>query len=212
MRSGDEVDDISSEGNLTGIQAVARFDEGLSLSVATSTTQVDWSRDDFNGIYQTSAVNRKHDGSFTDTGSCAKLRPMLGVITRLIKCCCHLFFMEAGRVEPGSPGDWVNGPERRVLVLIPAALVKGSTVLRLILWCLPGLTAATDRHETPASPVGTSLSPACPPVGTDEQPPLHRPALHAYHTNTLTLSPPSFPCVWKLVATIRASHSVSQQL
>lgn len=34
MRSRDEVDDISSEGNLTGIQAVARFDEGLSLSVA----------------------------------------------------------------------------------------------------------------------------------------------------------------------------------
>lgn len=25
MRSGDEVDDISSEGNLTGIQAVARL-------------------------------------------------------------------------------------------------------------------------------------------------------------------------------------------
>lgn len=117
-------------------------------------------------------------------------------------------------MEPGSPGDWLNGPERRVLVPIPAALVKGSTVLRLILWCLPGLTAATDRHETPASPVCASLSPACPPVGTDEQPPLHAhsTALHAYHTNTHTRSPLSFPCVWKLVATVRASHSVRQRL
>lgn len=69
------------------------------------------------------------------TGStiAASLTLMLGVITCLIKCCCHLFFMEAGRVEPGSPGDWLNGPERCILVPIPAALEKGSAMLRLIL-------------------------------------------------------------------------------
>lgn len=65
--------------------------------------------------------NRKYNHSFPEAGSRAKLGLKLAVITRLIKCCRHLFFMEAGRVEPATPGDWLNGPERRARVLAPAA-------------------------------------------------------------------------------------------
>lgn len=49
---------------------------------------------------ETSAVNRKYNHNSTDTSSCAKLRLKLGLITRLIKCCHRVFFMETGRVGP----------------------------------------------------------------------------------------------------------------